>query len=177
MSRGLVVVEVKGLKQALANLERLPELIAENAVKKASRAGGNELLRAVRGNILQGLTERTGLLRKGLAVSVGRGRGGNRITAYVKELEVKTAGTSARARAARGAAFRARKGGGMVAKRFGAFYWRFLELGTADRKGHGALRATGNVGAAFTSSAGSAIDTFRRVLLQNVQTEVSKLPK
>lgn len=183
MARNLITAEVKGLREALDNLKRLPDIIANKIVRKASRQGGNVLLKAVRGGIYSGLQKRTGLMGFGLGLNVGMARSKNRVTAYIKEREIKTAGEGRSSRAARAGAFAKRsRQSQRVAPRFGAFYWRFLELGVAERRtasgaNRGALRPTGNVGAAFTSAAGSAIDTFRRILQADIETEVSKMPK
>lgn len=185
MARSLVTMKVTGFAQALDNLKRLDEIIATTIVKKASRAGGNILLKSVRARIYDGLSRRTGLLASGLSINVGVNRGKVRVSAYIKEREIKTAGKTKSAGIARAAAWRGRKGGSSstrIAPRFGAFYWRFLELGVAQRQtsagaNRGALPATRNVRAAFTSAAGSAIDTFRRVLIETTESEVNKLPK
>lgn len=183
MARNVATFEVKGLQQALDNLQRIPTLLATTAVKKASRAGGTVLIKAVRGTIYRGLQKRTGLLTAGLSVNVGVAPSKNRVTAYIKEREVKTAGTTRTNIAARAGAWGKRKRGSTrIAPKFGAFYWRFLEFGvgarqTASGANRGALAPTGNVRAAFTAAAGSAIDTFRQILLAETETEVSKLPK
>lgn len=183
MARNPVRMEVKGLQQTLDNLEKIPALIANKIVRKASRQGGNVLLKAVRAQIYRGVQKRTGLLSAGLGINVGMARSRNRITAYIKHREIKTAGNTRAAGAARAGAWAKRKRSSTrIAPKFGAFYWRFLELGVAQRQtssgaNRGALRPTGNVRAAFTSAAGSAIDTFRRILLADTEAEVSKLPK
>lgn len=183
MARSVITVDVRGMQQALDNLKLLPDLIANKIVKKASRDGGNVLLKATRAQIYTGLQKRTGLMAFGLGLNVGVARSKNRVTAYIKEREIKTAGITRTAIAARASAWTKRKRGSTrIAPRFGAFYWRFLELGVGPRRtasgaNRGALAATGNVRAAFTSAAGSAIDTFRRIVLADTESEVSKLPK
>lgn len=183
MARDLVTVDVKGLQQALDNLKKLPDIIADKIVRKASRAGGAVLLKATRARIYTGLQKRTGLMGFGLGLNVGMARSKNRVTAYIKEREIKTAGVTSTAIAARASAWKKRKSGSTrIAPRFGAFYWRFLELGVAQRRtasgaNRGALAATGNVRAAFTSASGSAIDTFRQIVIADTESEVSKLPK
>lgn len=183
MARDVTRVEVKGMRELLANLEKIPALIANKIVRKASRQGGNVILKAVRGQIYRGLSRRTGLLSAGLSINVGMAKSRNRVTAYIKHREIKTAGNTKAAGAARAGAWAKRKRSSTrIAPKFGAFYWRFLELGVGSRQtstgaNRGALKPTGNVRSAFTSAAGSAIDTFRRVVLAETEIEVNKLPK
>lgn len=183
MARSLTTMSVKGLRETLDNLQKIPALVANKIVRRAARQGGNVLLKATRAGIYKGLQRRTGLLSAGLSINVGMARSKNRITAYIKHREIKTAGTTKAAGVARAAAWaKRRSGSSRVAPKFGAFYWRFLELGVASRQtqsgaNRGALPATRNVRSGFTSAAGSAIDTFRRVLTADVEVEVSKLSK
>lgn len=183
MAGAVITVKTKGFKEALDNLEKLPEIIAAKIVKNAAREGGTVLLKAVRESIYGGLQKRSGLLAAGLSVNVGVNRGKVRVTAYIKEREIKTAGPTKSSAIARSAAWRARKRtSARIAPKFGAYYWRFLELGVSERRtssgaNRGALPATGNVQGAFKTSAGSAIEAFRRVLIADTETEVTKLSK
>lgn len=72
MARDLIRTEVKGLQQCLDNLQKMPALIANKIVRKASRQGGNVLLKATRSTIYKGLQKRSGLLSAGLSINVGK---------------------------------------------------------------------------------------------------------
>ena len=181
MSRTLTTVRVEGLRGTLANLNKLDESLRGNATKKAARAGGKVLAAGVAATIYTGLTEQTGLLRTGLGVTVGKARNGNRITAYVVERQIATLGKSAKAKVALKSAARHAHIGGRIAPKFGPFYWRFLELGTGQRStkagaNRGASPKTGNVGKAFASASGAAIDTFHTVLDDEINKEAASLP-
>lgn len=182
MSRTFASVKVEGLQGCLKNLDTMETKLAKTIVKDAARAGGRVLLAAVKSDIYKGLHKQTGLLGSGLTVTTGISSSGQRVTSYVKERQVGVAGKSKTAKISLRAATRHAHIGGRIANRFGAFYWRFLEFGTAARANssganRGALKATGNVRSAFSASSSAAIDQFRSVLIAKTETEAQNLPR
>lgn len=181
MSRPIITVKTTGLRQTAENLARLEIAVGDQVVKDAARPATQVLQRAVASQIYRGIRQQSGLLAAGLYVTVGKNRGVDRITGYVGERRVGTGGKSALAKVARIAASRHPRANGTIAEKFGAFYWRFLEFSTGDRKtksgaNRGKPPETGNVQAAFSSAGLAAIEKFRTVFIDRTNEEVSKLP-
>lgn len=181
MSRPIITVKTTGLKASAANLATLSRVLQDQVTKDATRPATVVLKNAVAGSIYRGLQERSGLMGRGLYVTVGKNRGQDRITGYVGERQVGTGGKSALAKVAANAAGRHRRTNGTIAEKFGAFYWRFLEFSTENRTtksgaNRGKPPATGNVRDAFSSAGVSAVEKFRSVFIDRTNEEVAKLP-
>lgn len=174
---------VTGLSEALENLKTMELAVSTKIVKKASRAGINVVKRVVQGNIYSGLVRHTGLLRLGLGVTVRSKPGSNgRLNAFVVERKISTTGKSKASRTALSGALLHSRIGSRVQKKYGAFYWRFLEIGVGQRTtksgaSRGTLPATGNVRASFAASSGAAIAAFDKALKSGIAEELNRLPK
>jgi hypothetical protein len=182
MARTLVRTRVEGLKATMTNLQTMSTKLQASIPKAAARSATTVLKKAVASNIYKGISMITGLMQRGLGVHVRFSTSGDKVSAYVVENKIKTTGKSKASKAALKNAIRRTKVGKAVAKKYGAFYWRFLEFGVSHRAtkegaNRGALPATGNVRQSFSSASALAIDTFRTVLKARTDKELSSLPR
>lgn len=189
-------IEVKGLKEARENLYKLSEEVGVAITRAALLAGALVISSAVKDSTYSTFTRRSGAIKAGFGVRVGKHPKENVLSAVV--VQYPRAGTSGpRLKAVRDAENR----------RSIAYWWRFLEFGTTGRRAartpkhlrqgrvargvkqqraeaaYNAARALGDLGPrpwvrpAFRGSVGDALDTFQRSITENVEKEVNKLPK
>lgn len=173
-------IRVLGLGESINNLKKLEERLRNNIIRRAARAAANVFLKDVKGQAYGGgRTRRTGLLGKSPGVAVSKK--GDRIIGRVRMKPLNIAGKTkmaARVRKARSISVDPDK-----ARRFAAFYWRFLEFGVSkDRKtksgaSRGSVTARPWVNPIFNSHSSPAIEAFRLAIEKGLAEEALKLPK
>lgn len=189
-------MEVKGLKQALANLDKVGKEIGTKALRASLLSAALIINRAVKSATYTTFVQRSGAIRAGMGVRVGRELKDDRLSAVIVEFErTNTSGPllkSARER---------------IAKTNVAYWWRFLEFGTANRRAaktpkasrsgriqrgrkhllatarYAASASVGDVAArpwvrpAFSATAQQAVEKFRADLRATLEREVNNLSK
>lgn len=172
-------IRVLGLGEAINNLKQLEEKLRNNIIRRASRAAANVYLKDVKAQAYgAGRKMRTGLLGKSPGVAVSKK--GDRITGRVKMRPINVAGktkVAALVRKSRNLSVDPDK-----ARRFAAFYWRFLEKGTPERKtksgaGRGSVSARPWVNPIFNSDSTAALDAYKAAIQAGLNEEALKLPK
>lgn len=172
-----ISIEVKGLSQALANLNEISKRIRNNVTRKATREATKIIAAAIKSQTYKApIDRRTGLLERsqGMSVTIK----GDVITGKVKMRRVNVGNTSAFAKSFRAKATRKRA----IKQVYSAFYWRFLEKGTKARvtkKGadRGRVPVQPFVLPAFGSSYSSALSAFQRVFTSETVAAARSLPK
>jgi hypothetical protein len=199
-------VQVSGLSEARTNMLKLKASVQAEILNAALRDMGWELARPMRGQTYSTFIRRTGAIQHGLSVAVERDAKSNQLKAWVVEYPQSIAGAETPFKALvrkHMAGSHARK----VSTTSTAFWWRFLEKGTGERKSvrtpratkvpsqragtrsakawgrwtaassHGRLVPRPWLAPAFDSSAQLAIATFRASFLKLVDAATSAMPK
>lgn len=199
-------LQVRGLKQAAANLNALPGLIKTQIGRDALRAAGRVLETEVKARTYTTFHKLTGAIQSGLHVSIGHDLKGELLFGVVGEYPDAAAGVSQV-----GIKRMMRAGRGSVTPLDNvAFWWRFLEFGTGPRRARSTPRVAvrnqradrtltprqgkqltrwmaspsrGGVGSrawvrpAFSAKAPEAIDAFSAAMRDGIEREVNNLPK
>lgn len=186
-----VGVEVKGLKQALDNMQQLGSDIPLELGRKALREAGIVISGAVKQATYSTFTRRTGQIKEHFGVRVAQALKGSVLNSVVVQYPAAGGGPLLKA----------------AQRRSVAFWWRFLEFGTSGRRTsttpkfhrlgriargqrqekalatYSAARSLGDLAArpwvrpAFSASAQTAVERFRDVLLKGIENETTSLPK
>ena len=130
-------IEIKGLSQALANLQQLSKDVQLKLSRDALREASWTIAKAVRGATYTTFHRLTGAIQSGFSVQVAQQpHTATELDAYVVQYQQGIIGTSAAAMAFRKAviAHRRRRSRQPIQLQQVAFWWRFLEFGTQPRR-------------------------------------------
>jgi hypothetical protein len=189
-------VEVRGLKQAAANLRQIGGAASKDLSRKSMLAAGLVIDRAVVAGTYSTFQRKDGAIKAGFGVRVAKDLKGNVLRGYIVQYPTGLAFRPKRSRSAK-----------QTGQQGIAFWWRFLEMGTQGRRTkstpkflregrvargkrqHGALKryyaaaslndlaARPWVRPAFGSAALGAIEEFRKQFTARVEEQVSNLQK
>lgn len=172
---GLVQIRPLFIEEAVKNLETMKDRLQKNIVRQALRASLKVIAAPIKAGTYAGPRHRiTGLLLRSQAISVVSKADVISAKLRMREVNVSGAGKLARLVQAR----RPNK----TPQKTRAFYWWFLERGTAQRRTtSGASRGIGPrlewVVPAFDQNSQAALDAFQQVLGKRVDEESANLPK
>lgn len=189
-------IEIFGLKEARDNLYRLSRDLGIQITRAALLDAALIINRAIKNETYSTFTRRTGRIKAGFGVRVGKQPKNSVLNAvvvqYPREVSVGPRLKAAREKSDRNAV---------------AYWWRFLEFGTSGRRAvrtpkhlrlgrlarggkqqkaeaaYNAARALGDLAArpwvrpAFRGSVEAAVEQFGKSIRENTDKEVSKLPK
>lgn len=163
-------IRVDGLKETTDRLADLDRRLRVNIVRRALRAGLKVTLQPLKDAAYQTNVKRTGLLARSLAVKIQRvSKKTPEVGGIITANEIKG-----------GRAIRLGKKGGGNDARYRAFYWRFLEYGTAARKtASGANRGAGPVRAwakpVVQARARQMVERFRDAVAAGIDQELQRM--
>ena len=170
-------MRIVGIAKAVANLRSMADAVEKRVARKAVRAATKIIAAAVKSTTYGGPRHRiTGLLVRSQAISVSSKA--NVITGKIIMRPVDVSGNTKVARLVR----HHRKAKLNNATEMAAFYWRFLEKGTAQRStksgaNRGAVPAMPWVVPAFDATDNAAIDQFAKVFNAETEREAAQLTK
>lgn len=173
-------IRVLGLAQVVKNLQTLSEALQKKIMRRAVRAAAVPYAKEVKATTYGGKRHRrTGLLIASQSISTGTK--GDDVIAKVRMRDVNIAKDNKIGRAVRGARSLV-PGAAKTPEKYRAFYWRFLEYGTKQRRtksgaDRGAVGESKWVRPAFDSKSDEAINAFRLRLASDLEAEAAKLPK
>jgi HK97 gp10 family phage protein len=131
-------IEVKGLSQALANLEKLSKDVQLKLPRDALRDASWVIANAIRSTTYNTFSKLTGAIQSGFSVQVAQQpHTPTELDAYVVQYQQAIGGTSPATILFRNAVLSHRRRGRSrkpIDVRQVAFWWRFLEFGTQPRK-------------------------------------------
>lgn len=167
-----VSIKIQGLEQARENLKTLDEKLQNKVIRAAIRRGLTVALREVKQTVYTRVQRRTGLLGRSMGIRLQRiNKKRPFINAIITAKEVRGGRTQ-------------RQTGqiGDDDRKYAAFYWRFIEFGTAERRTkRGAIRgimpATPFAGPAAQARFSSIVETTKVQLYLELDKEIAKLPK
>lgn len=203
----MTALKVTGLKEAIENFNKLTGLVRKEIGRDALRAGLLIVNKAVKASTYTTFRRVDGVIQSGFGVRVGKGPKGSVLTAVVVEYPQSMIGNTPMTRAFRRHHSPSRKfatGRGRAVNLFQiAYWWRFLEFGTQERrtarqpksmvrKTRRQQRAvyrwqtassTGSVAPrpwvrpAFQGTAQSAVDAFVATMHQRIEETVNSMRK
>jgi HK97 gp10 family phage protein len=167
-----VSVKVVGLAQAVDNLKTLEVKLQNKVIRAAIRRGLSVALREVKQTVYTRVQRRTGLLPRSMGVRLQRiNKKRPFINAIITAKEVRGGRTQ-----------RLTGQVGDDDRKYAAFYWRFIEFGTAERRTkrgahRGVMPATPFAGPAARARFSSIVDTTKEQLYLELDKEIAKLSK
>jgi HK97 gp10 family phage protein len=200
-------LDVKGLKEAIQNLNTLQGNVKAEIGRDALRAGLLVVNKAVKAATYTTFRRIDGVIQSGFGVRVGKELKGTVLSAVVVEYPQSLIGHSAMSRAYRRHHSASRKFSTGRARKIDlnqvAYWWRFLEFGTQQRRTartpksmlaktrrqqraisrFNAASSTGSVMArpwvrpAFQGTAQGAVDAFIATMRQRIEDSVNSMPK
>lgn len=194
-------LEVKGLRQAAENLADLEGAVQKEIARDSLRAGALDILAAVKGATYTTFIKRSGYIKSGFGVRVGHDLVGSTLNSFIVQYPQNIAGASAATKLFRASVLKSSKRPRSVNLEHVAFYWRFLEFGTRQRRSvrepkgsrtksqqralekfkasHalGAIAARPWVRPAFAATAGQSVEAFAAKMRTEIDAKVSGYPK
>lgn len=195
-----VTMEVKGLSQAIANLNKLTGAVKAEIGRASLAAGLSVIKAAVLGATYSTFAKQTGAIKAGFGIRVGHQLKGTVLSAVIVQYPQSIAGQSPMKAAFLRHRQSTRKRA--VSLYQVAFWWRFLEFGTGPRRsvatpsssGHGkrhearvrryagaasrgAIVARSWVRPAAASTAQPSVDQFAATMRERVEQAVKEMPK
>lgn len=199
-------LEVKGLKQAIANLNDLNGKVKLEVGRLALRAALLRVLEAVKAATYTTFHRETGAIKAGFGVRVGRELRGEVLASVVVEYPQTMIGNTPMTQAFRRHRARRRSRSRKAVNLFQiAYWWLYLEFGTAERRTArkpktlirraGATRlnraigkweaaaSTGYVAArpwvrpTFANTAQAAVDIFTATMREKIEEQTDAMPK
>jgi HK97 gp10 family phage protein len=170
-------MRVVGIAQAVKNLADMSDAIVNRVTRKSVRAATRVIANQIKSTTYGGGRHRiTGLLQRSQAISVSSK--GDIITGKVVMRPVDVSGNTKIARLVRRTKSAKINRAGQIA----AFYWRFLEKGTATRQtasgaNRGAVPAMPWVVPAFDATDNAAVDAFAKMFNSETEREAAQLTK
>lgn len=158
--------EIKGLKELLAAMKELPKAVAEKQLR-ASIVPGAQIIR----NAAQELVQRkTGLVQRAIRIAFNKNESTEARKVYHVFVSKNVRGIGKEFSGSRATTKKIRAAGNKEKIR-DAFYWRFLEFGTAKMSAKPFMRP------AFDSMAGDAVNRIKERLASGIEKEAARLGK